>query len=423
MFGQDVQQESSTSDETLFDDWGDIEPEQRSPWRYSGFAELASGFFTQDNVIDENLSLNELRGRIELGYSATQFEMFASGDLVADDVLNKTSWDTRELNISFSPLSTLDLKVGRQVMTWGTGDYLFLNDLFPKDWQSFFAGRDDEYLKAPSDSIRATAYIGSVSVDLSYSPEFTADNYINGERFSFFSPIGPDGLPGQVAPDHFPVDKTDQEQWSVRLSTTQSGVEYALYGYKGAWTTPVGVRLTGNNQGQPYFPELRSYGASVRMPLGQGLFNAEMSIYNSIEDSKGDRFNIPNDQTKLLLGYEQELVKNLTGSVQYYLEHTHDYGAAQATVVFPEFFVDKNRQVLTTRLTYSAMQQKLISSAFIFYSPSDDDGYFKPSIKYRYDDSWSYVLGANIFWGKQDYTFFGQHQENSNIWLRVRFNY
>ncbi|MFW6031595.1 MAG: hypothetical protein ACOC9T_03300, partial [Myxococcota bacterium] len=32
----------------------------------------------------------------------------------------------------------------------GTGDLVFLNDLFPKDWRSFLLGRDLDYLKAPS---------------------------------------------------------------------------------------------------------------------------------------------------------------------------------------------------------------------------------------------------------------------------------
>ena len=39
--------------------------------------------------------------------------------------------------------NAFDLKIGQQVLTWGTGDYVFLNDLFPKDYQSFFSGRDD----------------------------------------------------------------------------------------------------------------------------------------------------------------------------------------------------------------------------------------------------------------------------------------
>lgn len=417
------QQETVATTDSLFDDWGDSVPEQVNPWETKGFIEFASGGFTQENVIDKTMSMNELRGRIEVGYGSENFELFSSGDLLVDGVLSEIIWDTRELNLSVSPLAQLDLKIGRQVMTWGTGDYLFLNDLFPKDWQSFFAGRDDEYLKAPSDSIRATSYISDFSIDVSYTPEFTSDNYINGERFSFFSPIGDNGLPGQIAPSDFPVEGSDEEQWSVKVATTKAGVEYALYGYKGLWTTPTGIRTSGENQGKYYFPSLRTYGASVRTPLGLGLFNAELSVYNSIEDSRGDQFNVPNDQIKLLLGYEQEIAKNLTGAVQYYVEHMQDYSRYQANTPYPEFVSEQNRQVVTTRLTYLAYQQKLVSSFFVFHSPSDNDGYFKPSIKYRYNDSWSYSAGANLFWGNKEHTFFGQHQENSNIWLRVRLNY
>ena len=45
-----------------------------------------------------------------------------------------------------------------QEVIYRTFIYRRYNILFPKDWQSFFSGRDDEYLKAPSDSLRFTYY-------------------------------------------------------------------------------------------------------------------------------------------------------------------------------------------------------------------------------------------------------------------------
>ena len=60
--------------------------------------------------------------------------------------------DVRDLTLSFSAGASTDVSIGRQVITWGTGDLVFLNDLFPKDFVSFFAGRDDDYLKAPGDA-------------------------------------------------------------------------------------------------------------------------------------------------------------------------------------------------------------------------------------------------------------------------------
>lgn len=47
--------------------------------------------------------------------------------------------DIRSLNVAFRPSDVLDVKIGRMVSTWGTGDLVFINDMFPKDWQSFLS--------------------------------------------------------------------------------------------------------------------------------------------------------------------------------------------------------------------------------------------------------------------------------------------
>lgn len=400
------------------DDWGDDAwaDEAASPWTVTGFTEAAYGQFIQSNVVKSSASLSELRARLEVNYSSSSFELTASGDAIYDDVLNDTFWQTKELNIAASPFSNVDIKLGRQVLTWGTGDYVFLNDLFAKDWQSFFSGRDDEYLKAASDSVRVTSYWDGITVDLAWTPEFTPDKYLTGERFSFYSPF----IKGNVAPaDHFSVEQTNDAQFSARLATTVKGVEYALYGYQGFWTTPVG----NNKDNIPYFPKMNAWGGSARTPLASGIFNVEFSYYNSIEDSQGDKANIPNSQIRALIGYEQEAVKNLTLGLQYYIEKTEDYNEFTRSNLFADEQVDQYRQLATMRLRYSTLQQKLIYSLFAFYSPTDNDSYIKPSIDYRYDDNFSFSAGANIFWGKDAYTFFGQHQDNSNVWLRARFTF
>ncbi|MEW6984098.1 hypothetical protein AAD001_15705 [Colwelliaceae bacterium 6471] len=410
----------ATTEEDPFADesWGDNSwaEESAQPWKLNGFIEAGQGTFLQNNVVNSDSSLSEINARLDFSYQHELFDFTAKGDLRYDDVLADTFWQTRELNVAFSPLSYLDVKLGRQVLTWGTGDYLFLNDLFPKDWQSFFSGRDDEYLKAASDSLRTSWYFSNITLDLAYTPDFTPDNYITGERFSFFSPQWQDN----IAPaSQFKVDQTNNEQWSARLASNYQGIEYALYGYHGFWTTPVGV----NSIGMPYFPRLNSWGASVRMPIGDGIFNSEFSIYNSSEDGSGTSPLIANGQRRFLIGYEQELIKNLTASVQYYVEQTKDYQAFKASSSLPDQLVDEYRQLLTLRLRYMALQQKLVASVFAFYSPTDSDAYIKPSINYRYNDNWSYAVGANLFTGKDDFSFFGQHQNNTNVWARVRFQF
>ncbi|MCO4799030.1 MAG: hypothetical protein KC484_07430 [Colwelliaceae bacterium] len=400
------------------DDWGDDvwADEAVSPWTLTGFTEAAYGQFLKNNVVKSSSSLSELRTRIELNYSHSSFELTASGDAIYDNVLEEKHWLTRELNIETSLFSNIDIKLGRQVLTWGTGDYVFLNDLFAKDWQSFFSGRHDEYLKAPSNSVRFTSYWRGVTFDIAWTPEFTPDKYLTGERFSFYSPF----TKNNIAPaENFIVNQTNEAQWSARLATTIKGIEYTLYGYKGFWPTPVGI----NPNGIAYFPMMNAFGASVLTPMGNGIINAEFSYYNSLEDRHGDKVNIANSQIRALVGYEQEIAKSLTLSLQYYLEQTQDYDSFTQTNIFKNEQVDEYRQLVTIRLRYSTLQQKLIYSFFAFYSPTDEDSYIKPSIDYRYDDNLSFSIGANVFLGNKAHTFFGQHESNSNVWLRARFTF
>jgi len=403
------------------DDWSDDDwsEEVVSPWRFSGFAEAGYGYLLQSNIVQTNSPLSEITARFNLDYSAESFELVSKGELIYDDVLSNTFWKTRELHISFSPSNNTDIKLGRQILTWGTGDYIFLNDLFAKNWQSFFSGRDDQYLKAPSDSAKGTWYIGDYAIDLTWTPEFTPDIYLTGERFSFYSPQAQ----SIVAPaDSFSVQKTKRAQWATRVSTNRNGVEYAFYGYKGFWPTPVGMTENKHQsqQLQAYFPKMNAWGASIRLPLAGGLFNVEYASYNSIEDNRGKSPTIANGQNRFLLGFEREVIKDLTASVQFYLEQTKHFDAFIAHSPIPKLAVDKNRQLLTLRLTYTALQQKLIYRVFTFYSPTDNDGYLKPSITYRYNDLWLFSAGANLFWGNEKHTFFGQHQQNSNVWFRIK---
>ena len=401
------------SDDNWEEDWGD--EASSSPWQWSGFLEADYGCrLKNDSAIDQGKTLSELRGRFELEYQAEEWRLDLEVDGLYDDVLHKGEVQTRSAHTSFSPTHRIDIKAGRQVLTWGTGDYLFLNDLFPKDWQSFFSGRDDEYLKAASNSVKASWFADSFSFDLVWTPRFTPDHTINGDRFSYFSPAE-----GKSSATHLNPDEPSSSSWSGRLSINHNSVEYAFYGYLGYWTTPVGI----NEKGRMTYPKLNVWGTSLRMPAGQGLLNAEFAWYDSKEDRSGDKPQTANSQIRLLAGYEQEVGSNLTAAVQYYLEWTQDYDQLKSHAFFPDYEQDEYRQLLTLRLTKLTHQQKLIWSLFSFWSWTDKDVYLKPSVTWRVNDQWTVATGANLFYGKSRYSFFGQHEDNSNAWLRVRWHY
>jgi hypothetical protein len=399
------------------EDWGD--DEQSTEW--SGFLEAGLGTrFQSDPLISNRNTLEEVRMRVESEWNPGQLSLSLKADAAYDGISSRLETDIRDLSAAFTLGQNLDVKLGRQIQTWGTGDLVFLNDLFPKDWVSFFAGREDEYLKSPGNSIRLTRFSSVVNVDFVWTPKFEPDNYLTGERFSFFSPLAG----GNVAPEPplsgiEPSDSLSNGEFALRLFHNAKGREYALYAYRGFFKTPNAL----TEALQPTFAPMTSLGASLRQPLGTGLFNAEVSWYISNDDRDGDNPLIPNDQVRLLAGYEWEALSNFTVGFQYYLELTLDHQALIDNSPFPEFEPDEFRHLLTNRLTYRGGRDKHIWSLFTFYSPSDNDAYLRPVYNYRHNDQWSMTAGANLFGGEESHTFFSQFEDASNVYLRLRFNF
>ncbi len=399
-------------------DWGDGE---QSGLQWTGFFEGALGSrWETDPQTGGKETLREIRLRVETDWANDMLAIGFKGDVVADAVVNEFSAEIRDLTLSFSPGKNLDVKLGRQVLTWGTGDLVFLNDLFPKDWVSFFAGRDTEYLKAPSNSTRFNLYTTLVNIDFVWTPVFDSDTYLTGERFSFFSPLaGEKGAPDPPLSADEPSKNFANGEFAVRLFKTIGGTEYALYGYRGFSKQPVAM----NEQQMPIFSPLTSLGASLRRSQWAGVFNTEISYYFSRDDRSGTNPLVPNDQFRLLLGFDREVITSFNIGVQYYLEWTQDHDRLIENSLYPEFEPDEYRHLFTTRLTYRTMMDKMIWSVFVFYSPNDRDYYLRPKLSYRHSDQWTLDGGVSLFGGADEYTFFGQLDDNSNAYARIRFNF
>jgi len=191
------------------------------------------------------------------------------------------------------------------------------------------------------------------------------------------------------------------------------------YGYRGYNKTP----LAADEWGRPGYSRLNVYGASVIRPLGAGLAKAEYAYHDAIDDSKGSDPRIPNSQSRWLVGYEQELVSNLTGAVQWYSEYTYNHAALLRASLWPGYEPEETRHVVTTQLIYRALQQTLTLNAFNFYSPTDNDGYLRVKATYSPVDSWQVSGGVNVFYGDKDHTFYAQFNDASNVFLSFRYYY
>lgn len=399
----------------------------------SGFWEARGGVRTQEDPDQRQASIGETRLQVDLERPVGELVLRVTADFHYDavpdghavDLERGEGWlDLRQANLTFSPAEFMDVKVGRQILTWGTGDLLFVNDLFPKDWRSFFIGRDVDYLKAPSDAMKTSVYTDPVNLDFVYVPRFDADRFIDGERISFYSDLA-GGRVGRDRRVHAqrPDDWFRDDEFHARLWRNVSGYELAAYGYWGYWKSPGGMDPT---LFQPTFPRLNVYGGSARGQLAGGIANFEAAFYDSRDDRDGDDPFVNNSQVRILVGYERDLpqvARDLSVGVQYYLELKMDYGEYRRALppgVPPD---DEGRQLATFRVTKLLMNQNLTLSLFAYYSPTDSDAYVRPRISYKVSDHWTVEAGGNVFFGARAHTFFNQFARNSNVYAAARYSF
>jgi len=395
-----------------------------------GFFDIRAGVRTQSDPHERDASLGEMRLQL-FNETFTDNATFAvRADFIYDRVINSSHTDLeqglglidlREANVTLAPLDFVDLKVGRQILTWGVGDLLFINDLFPKDWNSFFAGRDTDYLKAPSDAMMLSLYSDFADLDFVYTPAFDSDRYISGDRVSYWNP-----MLGRRAGRDAIADPERRSRWfredefALRMRQTVQGYELAAYAYHGYWKSPEGFNPLSERN---YYPHLNVYGASARGTMAGGVVSLEGGYYDSRQDRRGRDPLVPNSQQRYLVGYEREIVRDLQAGVQYYVEIMQHYGSYRANLPEGMSSKDENRHVLTFRLTKLAMNQNLTLSCFVFWSPSDKDAYLRPNIEYKASDVWHYSVGANVFIGRDNDSFFGQFEKNNNVYAAVRCNF
>ncbi len=392
------------------------------PFDFSTSIELKNGFrINNRDDLHKILVLGEPRWQLDAGaYLGNWGEVKGKIDLGYDYALEEPLVDLRELNVDIYPQLWWNLKIGRQILTWGKGDLVFINDLFPKDYPSFFSGRDIQYLKAPNDVLKLTINPSWLQVNVIYAPQFDPDRFLKAERISFFDQNingyrGKDrGLPTDLPDDFFKED-----EWYYRVQKEIEGVELALYGYHGYWKSPSGFDFTAGNY---IFPKLNVYGFSFEGNIVGGIFAIEGGFYDSSEDRDGlDPF-ISNSEFRWLTNYSRDFKNNFSMGLQYYQEFMVDHNNHSLAVASiggkPEH---KIQDMVTLRLTKMVNKQRVKFDLFTFYGIRDKDVYLRPTMLYKLSDYWALDVGGNIFAGKNKTTFWNQFRFNNNIYLGIKW--
>ncbi len=421
--------------------------EQRDDWDelaslpINGFVEVERGarLGVSENH-DNTFLLANFRVRLKTSGNTDKGGFDVKLDFITDEITHETVTDVREARLRYSPTEWMDLSVGRQVATWGVGDLVFINDLFPKNWINFFAGRDVESLKDPSNILRATVYLGDWTWDTVWTPQFDPSTTPTGCRFSVFNPnhanpsnsnsLGQKTVANPESCQHFPDSVAEQNnqaengEIAMRLSVLWGTQEVAFYGYNGFWKSPKGVRFNlETGLLEPIHPRLGVYGLSSEGQWGPGIFFLEAGHYLSHEDRDGTDPLIENSMVRMLLGYRYDVSATQTVGTQILSEKMLNYDNYQNNLMPGQIEQTEVRNTYTIRFTQTAQQETLRASMFVYHRPENHDGYLRYWVNKRLDDHFDFTVGGNVFSGDRNYldSEFGMLREDDNLYGRLKY--
>jgi hypothetical protein len=348
-------------------------------------------------------------GRLDLALTAPTADSEAQLRLDAfhDAVIGRTDLAVREMFLDHRA-GRLDVRLGRQILTWGVGDLAFINDVFPKDYGAFFVGRPIEYLKVPSDGLRATVALAPLSVDLVVLPFFAPDRPPPADRFSYGLVPFPGVTPQTV---ELPERSLANTELAARVSGSLGPTDLAVYAYRGFFHAPFPRLLPGPTLALS-FPPLAVYGASVQRNLLGGVVSAEAGYFDSRQRRSGAA---PPSSARWLAGFQRDAITDFTVGVQYVAELTFDGTAPAAPASY--------KQTVTLRATGLALNQTLRLSLLAVWGVSERDLLIIPEVLYQVHDRLALVLGLNLFGGTDASTTFGTFRDDANVYTWSRFTF
>ncbi len=275
---------------------------------------------TQRSACREEFVRGGERLQLELAPRGERWGFLGKVEVIHDAVGGSAEVDLREgyLDIRFP---ALDLRLGRQIITWGVGDLIFITDVFPKNRVALISGLPLEYLKKGSDAANLTGHWAGTSLQLVLIPRFESDTVpAAGGRLSFNDPNG--AIKARRTDEPSPA--VENVEAGLRIFRNVGGWDVSLSAYRGFFHTPAAEVEPGPRL-RFFFPPLNVYGANAQGAALEGVLSLETGYYDSRQDRSGRNPAVENSSVRVLAGYQREVIPDLTLSGQYYVQVMEDH--------------------------------------------------------------------------------------------------
>ena len=353
------------------------------------------------------------RLRLEMRANYGEASLFSSVNLAYSGIIkDQTGVFLREAYFDYAG-RFLEVKAGRQIITWGVADGLRITDLIsPMDYTEFMANDYDD-IRVPVNAINLKVPGESFSAEVVFVP---VPEY-------FVIPTNEENPWNMPVPNRARLDLSETPDKRIRNSEVGGRLRFFLENLDFSLTalhtynkSPVTVASynpqTDSILIKGIYKPMNVVGGDLSIPAGELVIRVEAAAYfgepialkNSREYWLRKTFNS-------LIGVDWYAGGNWTFMAQYMHKIIMDYRDVLGT--------EQNTCMLTARISKELFNNTLKLSVYGMFDVDNLGFYIRPAADYLLSDQITLSLGADILGGKRG--TFETYNKNTQMWVKGKY--
>jgi len=391
-------------------------PADKTQADWSGLTKLRPYFsLTWDAKLGENWK-TRISGKAfyDLAYGMKDSETFS------DEVLSELEKEVelREIYLEGSPFGSLDIKLGKQIVSWGVANSLRVVDVLNPTDDREFGMTDLEDIRLPINMTKLDYYIGDLKL------EAVAVHKI---KFNKSAPFGSDFNPStQKINEVIPESSAENTEYGLALIGTFSGWDASLHWAQYFDDTPHFkiTKVTIIPGGAvPTLEQRHSRitmgGATLSIPSGNFIWKAEAAKLQGME------FALVTDKTfsrtDVLVGSEYSGWSDTSLTLEFGVQHLNDFDVKLEESPDSQL-EDRIATTVSFAKDYLNQTLHLNLTGMMIGKSGQDGGLNRMSLEYDVMDAFS-VTGGVMLYQTGDNAYFKSLNENDRLFFEVRYSF
>ncbi len=361
----------------------------------------------------QQIMSSRTRARLEMRANYGEASLFSSVNLAYNSIIkDQTGAFLREAYFDYAG-RFLEVKAGRQIVTWGVADGLRITDLIsPMDYTEFMANDYDD-IRVPVNAINLKYPGESFSAEVVFVPvpEYFVLPTSDDNPWQMTAPNGM-----QMDLSGTPAKRIKNSEVGGRLRFFLENLDFSLTALHTYNKSPVTI-ASFNPQQQTavikgIYEPMNVVGGDVSIPAGEIVIRGEMAVYfgepialkNAMDYWFRKSFNG-------LIGIDWYAGNNWTIMAQYMHKVIMDYRDVLGT--------EQNTSMITARISKEVLNNTLKFSVYGMFDVDNVGFYVRPAADYLLSDQITLSLGADWLGGRRG--TFKTYKKNTQIWVKGKY--